>query len=206
MRFIIPLFAALLLVVSACSQESTPPQETAKPAIREPSPAPPAAPVAEEKNPLAEPVKPLVSEVQEKVEQVVTEVEKEVAQKVESVKEQTAAITEDVKTATAGTVEKIQHGAASALSGLKSETARGDEQSALPAVTSPPTVVYDASMGKVSFNHAGHAERSECSSCHPTDPPQKIAIDKLKAHTLCTGCHKASDGSAPTTCSGCHKK
>jgi hypothetical protein len=62
-------------------------------------------------------------------------------------------------------------------------------------------------MGKVTFNHAEHSGRLDCSRCHPTEPPQKIAIDKEVAHNqLCKVCHTELGGNAPTACTGCHKK
>jgi hypothetical protein len=74
------------------------------------------------------------------------------------------------------------------------------------AGTAPPkTVVYEASFGKVSFDHPGHSGHLACGSCHTTDPPVKIAIDKDKAHELCKGCHQEK-GAGPTQCGGCHKK
>jgi len=75
------------------------------------------------------------------------------------------------------------------------------------AATPPVTVTYEATMGTVTFEHAEHAARLDCSQCHTTDPPQKIAIDKEVAHNqLCKVCHKKSGGNAPTACPDCHKK
>jgi len=66
-------------------------------------------------------------------------------------------------------------------------------------------VVYEASNGPVTFDHQVHADSLACGSCHPTDPPVKIAIDKDKAHQMCKGCHQEK-GAGPTQCNGCHKK
>ncbi len=71
--------------------------------------------------------------------------------------------------------------------------------------TPAATVTYKASYGLVTFDHAGHAGRLECSACHPTAPPVKIALDKESAHKLCKGCHQEK-GAGPTQCTGCHKK
>lgn len=88
------------------------------------------------------------------------------------------------------------------------------EKTALPevgkkieeAAAQPPlTVTFDASMGKVTFDHQGHSGRLACDSCHPTVPPAKIPLGKDKAHQLCKGCHQEK-GAGPTQCDGCHKK
>lgn len=69
----------------------------------------------------------------------------------------------------------------------------------------PKIVVYKASNGQVTFNHQVHANSLICSSCHTTDPPVKIALDKDKAHQMCKGCHQERSA-GPTQCNGCHKK
>ena len=69
----------------------------------------------------------------------------------------------------------------------------------------PKTVVYEASQGQVTFDHQAHASSLACGSCHTTDPPVKVAIDKDKAHQMCKGCHQEK-GAGPTQCNGCHKK
>jgi len=69
----------------------------------------------------------------------------------------------------------------------------------------PMTVVYEASYGQVTFDHQVHSSSLACGSCHTTDPPVKIAIDKDKAHQMCKGCHQEK-GAGPTQCNGCHKK
>ena len=75
-----------------------------------------------------------------------------------------------------------------------------------PASPAPPmTVVYEASYGQVAFDHQVHANSLACGSCHTTDPPVKIAIDKDKAHQMCKGCHQEKSA-GPTQCNGCHKK
>jgi len=85
----------------------------------------------------------------------------------------------------------------------KAETAPAKAEA--PGPVPPQTVVYEASNGKVTFEHQAHAGQLGCSSCHPTDPPAKIAIDKEKAHQMCKGCHQEK-GAGPTQCGGCHKK
>lgn len=76
---------------------------------------------------------------------------------------------------------------------------------ASPSATPPGMVTYDASQGTVSFDHGAHMTRAECSACHPTTPPEKIAVDKAWAHSTCKGCHKKG-GAGPTSCKDCHKK
>ena len=206
MKSIITLFATLLalLLFSACSQESSQTRETSNPEVKE---APPAS-MAKQSPPAAEQAKqakPLATEETEKVEQMVVDIEKEAVKQIEIVKEQAAAVTEQVKTATSSAVETVQKKASSALSELKT-VVPAVTKSAAPAAEPPETLVYQASMGKVTFNHTEHAQRLECGKCHTTAYPQKIAIDKLTAHSLCAGCHKSSGGNAPTACTGCHKK
>jgi len=80
------------------------------------------------------------------------------------------------------------------------------EEAAAPMPEVPPTqITYPASMGDVTFDHAAHAGRLDCSDCHTTDPPQKIAIDKDVAHDMCKGCHQKREA-GPTKCPDCHKK
>jgi hypothetical protein len=77
-----------------------------------------------------------------------------------------------------------------------------------PAAAPTPaaqTVIYKASNGNVIFDHLQHAGNNTCSSCHPSEPPARIDLDKDKAHQLCKGCHQQT-GSGPTQCTGCHKK
>lgn len=67
------------------------------------------------------------------------------------------------------------------------------------------SVVYEASQGKVTFNHKAHQEKlKDCSKCH-AGTPAKIAISKDVAHKeLCKKCHAEMGG--PTKCGECHKK
>ncbi|PLX93601.1 MAG: cytochrome C [Desulfuromonas sp.] len=65
--------------------------------------------------------------------------------------------------------------------------------------------------GTVTFNHKMHGEKMDCSSCHTTQPPQKIAItNKQQGHALCLDCHKSEqkkgNTAAPKSCNQCHKK
>nr|WP_320115594.1 cytochrome c3 family protein [uncultured Desulfuromonas sp.] len=65
--------------------------------------------------------------------------------------------------------------------------------------------------GTVTFDHKMHGEKMDCSSCHTTQPPQKIAINgKKEGHALCLDCHKKEqekgNKAAPKSCSQCHKK
>lgn len=77
--------------------------------------------------------------------------------------------------------------------------------SAPVAVPGPGKVVYPASFGKVTFDHAAHARRQACTDCHPGKPPRKIVLGKEAAHTLCKGCHEAK-AAGPAKCAGCHVK
>ncbi len=84
------------------------------------------------------------------------------------------------------------------------------------AADAPDTVVLDASMGKVTFQHKAHTTRVEdcttchhqgveagaCTSCHDAKPEAPKA--KKVFHKLCKDCHKQNNG--PTKCKGCHVK
>lgn len=84
---------------------------------------------------------------------------------------------------------------------------------ASPKVVSPPpakvaasagkVVVYNASFGRVSFDHAKHSAKEKCTSCH-AGTPARFVLGKDKAHQLCKTCHQQKGG--PTQCTGCHKK
>lgn len=92
---------------------------------------------------------------------------------------------------------------AAAPAAIETKTPAKKTESVTPAAAK--TVTYPATNGAVTFAHARHAADHPCSSCHPTDPPTMIVIDKTKAHELCKGCHQQK-GSGPTQCAGCHKK
>jgi len=65
-------------------------------------------------------------------------------------------------------------------------------------------VIYEASAGKVTFDHKGHGEKLGCDACHQ-GAPAKIVIDKKYAHKDgCMNCHKAKGG--PSKCNKCHIK
>jgi cytochrome c553 len=67
------------------------------------------------------------------------------------------------------------------------------------------TVVYEASQGKVTFNHKAHSDKlKDCAKCHE-GTPAKIEVTKDLAHKdLCKKCHAEMGG--PTKCGDCHKK
>ena len=67
------------------------------------------------------------------------------------------------------------------------------------------TVTYEASQGKVTFNHKAHADKlKDCAKCHQ-GKPAKIEVTKDVAHKdLCKKCHAEMGG--PTKCGVCHKK
>ncbi|MHB1399437.1 MAG: cytochrome c3 family protein [Trichloromonadaceae bacterium] len=90
---------------------------------------------------------------------------------------------------------------------VKVQAAEVKVQAAAAAAAKGPKVVnYEGSMGKVTFDHAGHAENMACSKCHPTEPAVTIVMNKEVGHTLCKDCHQSSGGNAPTSCAGCHVK
>lgn len=64
---------------------------------------------------------------------------------------------------------------------------------------------FPASLGKVAFDHPGHAKRLACTVCHGSEQPRKIALNKDKAHQLCKGCHEQK-AAGPTKCNACHMK
>ena len=66
------------------------------------------------------------------------------------------------------------------------------------------TVVFPAKNGNVTFNHKAHSAKIECKACHGAGAPAKIAIDMVKAHDLCKGCHEKKGSHAK--CADCHKK
>lgn len=84
------------------------------------------------------------------------------------------------------------------------------------AAEGPAEVKFEAKMGTVTFNHAGHQERvsdcttchhkgvdaGTCKSCHGVDPAAPKAKDAF--HDQCKGCHQDKGG--PTGCKDCHKK
>ncbi|TLM62984.1 MAG: cytochrome C [Deltaproteobacteria bacterium] len=66
-------------------------------------------------------------------------------------------------------------------------------------------VTYEASQGKVTFDHKGHQDKlKDCAKCHQ-GKPAKIDVTKDVAHKdLCKKCHQEMGG--PTKCGDCHKK
>lgn len=79
---------------------------------------------------------------------------------------------------------------------------------AAPALAATPPVVatLPAKNGNVQFPHKEHMKLG-CKKCHETMPPQKIELNKEKAHKLCWSCHQEM-GKGPNgkTCTDCHKK
>lgn len=72
-----------------------------------------------------------------------------------------------------------------------------------PAAPTKP-LIFEASYGRVTFDHPRHAASHPCASCHATQPPGKFALGKEKAHQFCKGCHLQKG--VPTQCIACHKK
>ncbi len=64
----------------------------------------------------------------------------------------------------------------------------------------PATIVFDAKIGNVTFNHAKHVARAanDCKTCHPSVFPQSRAPINFKA-----GMHKPAE-EAKTSCATCH--
>ena len=65
--------------------------------------------------------------------------------------------------------------------------------------------------GTVTFTHTEHGKKMDCSACHTTATPEKIAIEnKKQGHDLCLACHKTEkkqgNKAAPTSCKQCHVK
>ena len=84
-------------------------------------------------------------------------------------------------------------------------TGWSSETASPPPNPGPEVVNYEGSPGTVTFPHADHAGRLACSQCHPTEPPEAIAMNKTFAHSTCMGCHTNS-GAGPTGCKQCHVK
>lgn len=191
MRPITTLFMALLttLIITACTQE-----QPAAPKPADPTPA--AVPAA------VEAAKQVAEEVKQKVEETAAAATTEAEKSVEAVKEQAAAVTEQAKAAVTETADKVKQEAAAAVTATAAVVAKP----AATAAKGPKVVSYETSMGKVTFDHAAHADKLACSKCHPTEPAVTIAMTKEIGHTLCKGCHQTSGGNAPTACAGCHVK
>ena len=64
-------------------------------------------------------------------------------------------------------------------------------------------VVMKAKHGDVTYDHKFHSTTLECAHCHGDGKPEKIIMDKDKAHSMCIGCH-IEKGTAPTKCKECH--
>ena len=90
-------------------------------------------------------------------------------------------------------------------------------------------IVFDASMGKVTFAHKKHSETlkidclkchhtwkqgetsgKKCLECHKAGPEGKGLSAKEVFHKTCKGCHdeakKANKPAGPTGCTQCHVK
>ena len=175
--------AALMLAAVGCQQEKTPEvapaQQSATEAQKAAEPAPPvAAPAAEEK--AEQPAEPAAPQA-----------------------ETAAAPAAPAEKPATGEAKPAPVEAKPAPAEPKEAATEAKPKAAAPQP--PQTVVYDASYGKVAFDHAAHAARLGCGSCHDSDPPVKVAVDKEKAHQMCKGCHQEK-GAGPTQCGGCHKK
>ena len=86
--------------------------------------------------------------------------------------------------------------------------------------TPPAKLVFEAKMGKVTYDHAAHAKRAndDCKVCHDKLWPQdakaplnyKAAMHKTAeaGKTACAACHVAGGKSfeSKANCAKCHKK
>jgi len=151
---------------------------------------PPAQEGKSESPAVVEPAKELAKESVQKAEEPASEVEKGTETGMEALKKGAETAADEITATASKAVATVKEEAASMMAGMHG----------------PGTVVYNATMGKVTFDHAAHSGRLACAKCHTTDPPKVIAIDKKVAHTLCTDCHRTSGEKAPTTCTGCHVK
>ncbi|MFO7831699.1 MAG: cytochrome c3 family protein [Desulfuromonadaceae bacterium] len=73
-----------------------------------------------------------------------------------------------------------------------------------PERTSIHTIVMQNKYGKVAFNHAAHTQFISCSTCHSTEPPSRIELNRKEFHAICRTCHHEMDA-GPVKCSGCHE-
>ena len=120
----------------------------------------------------------------------------EVAAKAEEARQRTAEFATALKKESAPIMQKT--GAALVVAGEK-------VQQAGKVLSAPETLVIANKNGKVTLPHREHGRSLGCAACHGDQQPGPMELDKIKAHTLCKGCHK-SEGKGPTACSGCHEK
>ncbi|AMV72734.1 putative periplasmic triheme cytochrome c [Desulfuromonas sp. DDH964] len=206
MRLIPTLLMAVMItfLAGACSQEPAPVKEPVKPSAQETQPTP--ATVQQPAQPAAQETQPAPATAGEKMTQQVetslNKVEQEAVQGAKVVAKEADKVATESKAVVEETVTKAKQEVAAAATVVADSLTPPPA----PAPKAPEVITYPASMGKVAFTHATHAARLDCSKCHTNDPPQKIAIDKTSAHTLCKGCHQVMGGNAPTACTGCHKK
>ena len=185
LRLLLAVLTALLLM-AACSQ-------------RQPADQQPAQPVITVATKDSQPISREVATVGQQLEKETRRAEKDAEQTAAAVGEEAASAAADTASAVEKTLGKAEKDVAAALDDNQPSTPP-------PVARAPDVVVYPGPRGKVVFTHAIHAARLDCGRCHTHDPPQKIAINREVAHTLCRGCHQESGGRAPLYCSGCHKK
>jgi len=78
----------------------------------------------------------------------------------------------------------------------------------------PAEIKLEASMGTVTFPHAAHQAKADCTKCHHNGVDAgkcsschdgaKAPKFKDAAHKLCKDCHK--ENGVDTGCKSCHKK
>jgi len=182
-NLVVAVSVLTLLLAAACSQET--------------APAKPEQPSEQSENAIshgASQVAEGLGKIAEGTSEVVAETVKKAGEEAVEAKDQAVAVKDQVVTAGKEAASTV------------AQTVEEVKEEVKAAVNAPGVVTYDASQGQVTFDHSAHVQNFACDSCHTTDPPQKIAIDKATAHELCRGCHREKGGNAPTSCSGCHKK
>jgi len=87
---------------------------------------------------------------------------------------------------------------------------------AVAADKGPDVIKIPATLGEITFNHAGHVERTpectechhkgvaqgKCTGCHAFRTTNGVPLRKKAFHAQCKGCH--AEQGAPTNCKGCH--
>lgn len=204
MNMFLSMSAMLLsLVIFGCgpSEESKPAQQSAETTAEKVTEA--AKTVAGEVKEMAGAVADKAIEMEKQAEPVVKEAAKDTKEMAVAAIDKTQEMVTDAKNATeqaADTAgEKIKTAA------VATTMAAGKAVEAAKQAVSPETIVLEASYGNVTFPHAMHSGKYDCSTCHGEGTPGLFDLDKEKAHLLCKNCHKLK-GAGPSDCKGCHKK
>jgi len=115
--------------------------------------------------------------------------------------DETAAVSAN-KEETATTSSAAESTATASKQKQRPEVVSNDEPT--PERTSIHTIVMQNKYGKVAFNHAAHTQFISCSTCHSTEPPSRIELNRKEFHAVCRTCHHEM-GAGPVKCSGCHE-